>query len=72
MIMVSSKLMSMRSRNNGNWLFFEESNNRVYYSLVSRSGGTLRKGNMSISKETFIDYMQRIGFETVDSANELV
>jgi len=43
----------------------------VYYSLVSRSGETLRKGNMSISKETFIDYMQRIGFETVDSAKEL-
>jgi hypothetical protein len=72
MVIVSSKLMSMRSKNNGNWLFFGESNNRVYYSLVSRSGETLRKGNMSISKETFIDYMQRIGFETVDSAKGIV
>jgi hypothetical protein len=68
MIMVSSKLMSMRSKNNSNWLFFEESNNKVYYSLVARNGYLLRKGSMSISKETFIDYMQRIGFETVDSA----
>ena len=68
MIMVSSKLMSMRSKNNSNWLFFEESNNKVYYSLVARNGYLLRKASMSISKETFIDYMQRIGFETVDSA----
>ncbi|MGH9913560.1 MAG: hypothetical protein ACRD4W_14025 [Nitrososphaeraceae archaeon] len=67
--MVSSKLMSMRSKNNGNWLFFEENNTKVYYSLVSRNGETLRKGKMSISKETFMEYMEKIGFEYVDSVN---
>jgi phenylalanine-4-hydroxylase len=69
MIMVSSKLMSMRSKNNGNWLFFEENNTKVYYSLISRNGETLRKGQMSISKETFMEYMEKIGFEYVDSVN---
>jgi hypothetical protein len=57
MIMVSPKLMSMRSKNNGNWLFFKENNTKVYYSLVSRNGETLHKGQMSISKETFMEYM---------------
>lgn len=61
--------MSMRSKNNGNWLFFEENNTKVYYSLVSRNGETLRKGKMSISKETFMEYMEKIGFEYVDSVN---
>jgi hypothetical protein len=69
MIMVSPKLMSMRSKNNGNWLFFKENNTKVYYSLVSRNGETLRKGHMSISKETFMEYMEKIGFEYVDSVN---
>jgi hypothetical protein len=41
----------------------------VYYSLVSRNGETLRKGQMSISKETFMEYMEKIGFEYVDSVN---
>jgi steroid 5-alpha reductase family enzyme len=67
MIMVSSKLMSMRSKNNGNWLFYEENNTKVYYLLVSRNGETLRNGQMSISKETFMEYMEKIGFEYVDS-----
>lgn len=66
MIMVSPKLMSMRY---GNWLFFKENNTKVYYSLVSRNGETLRKGQMSISKETFMEYMEKIGFEYVDSVN---
>jgi hypothetical protein len=66
---MASKLMSMRSQNNGNWLFFEERNNKVFYSLVAHNGETLRKGEMSISKETFIDYMQRLGFEYIDAVN---
>ena len=61
--------MSMRSKNNGNWLFFKENNTKVYDSLVSRNGETLRKGQMSISKETFMEYMEKIGFEYVDSVN---
>ena len=69
MIMVSPKLMSMRSKNKGNWLFFKENNTTVYYSLVSRNGETLRKGQMSISKETFMECMEKIGFEYVDSVN---
>ena len=69
MIMVSPKLMSMRSKNKGNWLFFKENNTKVSYSLVSRNGETLRKGQMSISKETFMEYMEKIGFEYVDSVN---
>jgi hypothetical protein len=69
MIMVSPKLMSMRSKNNDNWLFFKENNTKVYYSLVSRNGETLCKGQMSISKETFMEYMEKIGFEYVDSVN---
>jgi hypothetical protein len=69
MIMVSPKLMSMRSKNNGNWLFFKENNTKVHYSLVSRNGETLRKGQMSNSKETFMEYMEKIGFEYVDSVN---
>jgi hypothetical protein len=69
MIMVSPKLMSMRSKNNDNWLFFRENNTKVYYSLVSRNGETLRKGQISISKETFMEYMEKIGFEYVDSVN---
>lgn len=35
---MASKLMSMRSQNNGNWLFFEERNNKVFYSLVAHNG----------------------------------
>lgn len=66
---MASKLMSMRSQNNGNWLFFEERNNKVFYSLVAHNEETLRKGEMSISKETFIDYMQRLGFEYIDAVN---
>ena len=69
MIMVSPKLMSMRSKNKGNWLFFKENNTKVHYSLVSRNGETLRKGQMSISKETFMECMEKIGFEYVDSVN---
>ena len=46
-----------------------ENNTKVYYSLVSRNGETLRKGQMSISKETFMEYMEKIGFEYVDSVN---
>ena len=56
----------MRSKNNGNWLFFEENNTKVYYSLVSRNGETLHKGQTSISMETFMEYMEKIGFEYVD------
>ena len=35
----------------------------IYYSLVLRTGETLRAGNMEISKENSIDYMQKNGFE---------
>lgn len=59
------KVYTMRSKNNGNYLFFEDNieRKRVYYTLVSADGRTLRKGEMSICSETFIDYMERIGFE---------
>jgi hypothetical protein len=65
----TKKLMSIRSKNNGNWLFFEENNTKVYYSLVARNGETIRKGQVSISKERFMEYMEKIGFEYVDSVN---
>ena len=62
-----SKLLSMRDKSSTNWLFFEDNNGIVYYSLVSRTGEILKKGQVSISMEAFCDYLQKLGFEYVDA-----
>jgi hypothetical protein len=57
----------MRSKQ-GQYLFFEENEEqgRIYYTLVSRYGDTLRRGNMSLSISNFIELMKCIGFEEAD------
>lgn len=65
--MMMSKLLSMRDKSSTNWLFFEDNNGIVYYSLVSRTGEILKKGQVSISMEAFCDYLQKLGFEYVDA-----
>ena len=61
-----SKYLSMRSQT-GKYIFFSEDNKspegKVFYSLISQEGGTLRTGSMPISSEMFIDLMGRIGFK---------
>jgi hypothetical protein len=65
--MMMSKLLSMRDKSSANWLFFEDNNGTVYYSLVSRTGKILKKGQVIISMEAFCDYLQKLGFEYVDA-----
>ena len=65
--MMMSKLLSMRDKSSASWLFFEDNNGTVYYSLVSRTGEILKKGQVSISMEAFCDYLQKLGFEYVDA-----
>lgn len=57
------KIHRLRNKSNGSYLFFDENEDMIYYSLVLRTGETLRAGNMEISKENSIDYMQKNGFE---------
>ena len=64
--MMLAKVCSMINKHDGNYLFFEESNGRIYYSVVSRTGETLRTGEMIISTKKFVDYMQKVGFEYVN------
>lgn len=59
------KTGTMRSKNNGSYIFFEDNHSKVYYTLVARNGETLRRGEMSISANTFVHYMESIGFEFV-------
>ena len=66
--MLTDKILSMQSRC-GNWVFFEDNNDIIYYSLVSRVGKTLRKGQISISKDGFTDYLIELGFEHANAAD---
>jgi hypothetical protein len=52
----------------GHYLFFEENEEkgRIYYSLVSKYGDLVRRGDMSLSISNFIELMKRIGFEEAD------
>lgn len=66
------KTRTMRFINgNGNWLFFEESGDKIYFSLVSRNGDLIRKGEMRISQNAFIEAMEAIGFEYVRAGDLL-
>jgi hypothetical protein len=58
----------MQSRG-GNWVFFEDNNDMIYYSLVSRVGKSLRKGQIAISKDAFTDYLVESGFEHANAAD---
>lgn len=58
------------TNNSRNYIFFEESTDktRIEYTLTNRYG----EGFMSLSVETFIDVMQRLGFQGTDSFSVLV
>lgn len=59
------KTYTLRSKNNGTYIFLESKGDWVYYSLVDQTGETLRTGSMVISPEVFAEYMGKLGFEYI-------